>query len=388
MKKLLELRSQKADVCNQLKTLIENADKEKRSLSQEESTKFDTLKAEAEDLNNQIERSEFLVKEERSIIGEGENINQIEEPSNDELRTFVMTGDQRSLSSGVNADGGFTVIPSIDKTIYKLLNENSVFRQNASVQTISTQKYEQLVSVGGTSAGWADETDVRNETSTSELVKVTLDLHTLYAFPKTTQELLDWSDFDVSGWLSSEVAQEMGDKENAAFWNGDGVKKPKGLLTYPTAATADDVRDFGTIQQMTGASFTLSESSDSLITFSHTLRRAYRTGAKYYMNDATLEQVRKLKDSDGNYLFRVGITEDAPSTLLGKQIEIDEQITDDLIVYGDLNRAYKILDHTSGTRMIRDNITVPGWVKMLTSRYVGGGILDSNAVKFLAIAAA
>ena len=387
MKKLLELRSQKADVCKQLKTLIENADKEKRSLSKEESTKFDDLKIKAEDLNTQIERSEFLVKEERSIIGEGENINQTEAPTNEELRTFVMTGDQRSLSSGVNADGGFTVIPAIDKTIYKLLNDNSVFRQNASVQSISTQKYEQLVSIGGTSAGWADETDGRNETNTSELVKVTLDLHTLYAFPKTTQELLDWSDFDVSGWLSSEVAQEMGDKENAAFWNGDGIKKPKGLLTYPTAATADDERPFGTIQQIAGASFSLAESSDSLITFSHTLRRAYRTGAKYYMNDATLEQVRKLKDTDGNYLFRVGITEDAPSTLLGKQIEIDEQVTDNLIVYGDLNRAYKILDHTSGTRMIRDNITVPGWVKMLTSRYVGGGILDSNAVKFLEIAA-
>lgn len=387
MKKLLELRAKKASTVLALKTLLQTADKEKRSLSDEESKNFDTLRTEAEELTAQIQRSEYLVNEERSLIGNSENVNESDAPTNDELRTFVMTGDQRSLSSGVNTDGGFTVIPAIDKTIYKLLNDNSVFRQNASVQSISTQKYEQLVSIGGTSSGWADETDGRNETNTSELVKVTLDLHTLYAFPKTTQELLDWTDFDVSGWLSSEVAQEMGDKENAAFWNGDGIKKPKGLLTYPTAATADDVRPFGTIQQVAGASFGLAESSDSLITFSHTLRRAYRTGAKYYMNDATLEQVRKLKDTDGNYLFRVGITEDAPSTLLGKKIEIDEQVTDNFIVYGDLNRAYKILDHTSGTRMIRDNITIPGWVKMLTSRYVGGGILDSNAVKFLAIAA-
>lgn len=384
MKKLLELRSQKADVCKQLKTLIENADKEKRSLSSEESTKFDALKAEAEDINNQIERSEFLVKEERSMIGDGENISQVETPSNDELRTFVMTGDQRSLSAGVNADGGFTVIPSIDKNIYTLLKENSVFRQNASTQTISTQKWEKLVSVGGSSSGWADETDARSETNGSQLKKVTVDLHTLYAFPKTTQELLDWSDFNIADWLSSEVAQEMGEKENAAFWNGDAVKKPKGLLTYPTALTKDNVRAFGTVQQIETAVIG-SLDGDDLITFNHTLRRAYRNGAKFYMNDATLERIRKVKDTDGNYLWRPGIQEGESSTLLGKSVVVDEEITDDFVVLGDLNRAYKILDHTSGTRMIRDNITVPGWVKMLTSRYVGGGIMDSNAVKFLTV---
>jgi HK97 family phage major capsid protein len=384
LKKLLELRARKAEAVSALKTLLKTADTEKRSLSDEESTKFDTLKTEAEDLTVQIQRSEYLVKEERSLIGDSENINETDAPTNDELRTFVMTGDQRSLSSGVNADGGFTVIPSIDKTIYKLLTDSSVFRQNASVQTISTQKWEKLVSVGGTSAGWADETDARGETNTSELKKVTVDLHTLYAFPKTTQELLDWSDFDVSGWLSSEVAQEMGEKENTSFWYGDGSKKPTGLLTYDVAATDDGVRAFGTIQQIETETIGAID-GDDLITFAHKLRRAYRASAKYYMNDATLETVRKIKDTDGNYLWRAGILEGEASTILGKPVEIDEAIEDDFIVYGDLSRAYKILDHTSGTRMIRDNITVPGWVKMLTSRYVGGGIVDSNAVKFLKV---
>lgn len=384
MKKLLELRAKKAEAVSALKTLLKTADTEKRSLSDEESTKFDTLKTEAEDLTAQIQRSEYLVNEERSLIGGSENVNDTDAPTNEELRTFVMTGDQRSLSSGVNADGGFTVIPSIDKTIYKLLTDSSVFRQNASVQTISTQKWEKLVSVGGTSAGWADETDARSETNTSELKKVTVDLHTLYAFPKTTQELLDWSDFDVSGWLSSEVAQEMGEKENTSFWYGDGSKKPTGLLTYDVAATDDGVRAFGTIQQIETETIGTID-GDDLITFSHKLRRAYRVSAKYYMNDATLETVRKIKDTDGNYLWRAGILEGEASTILGKPVEIDEAIEDGLIVYGDLSRAYKILDHTSGTRMIRDNITVPGWVKMLTSRYVGGGIVDSNAVKFLKV---
>jgi predicted phage gp36 major capsid-like protein len=43
----------------------------------------------------------------------------------------------------------------------------------------------------------------------------------------------------------------------------------------------------------------------------------------------------------------------------------------------------RFIDHSTGTRMIRDNITLPGYVKMLTTRYVGGGLIDSNAVKVL-----
>ena len=384
LKNLLALRAKKTETLTKLKSLIQTADNEKRSMSKEESTQFETLKVESEDLNTQIQRSEFLVNEERSLVGEGENLSNKDEPTNEELRTFVQTGDNRSLSAGTNKDGGFTVVPSLDKTILKLLTDNSVFRQNATVMSISSQSYEQLVSVGGTSAAWASETDTRSETNTSELVKVTISLDTLYAFPKTTQELLDWSDFDVSGWLSSEVAQEMGDKENAAFWNGTGTGQPKGLLTYTTAGTVDGVRAFGTIQETeTATADTIT--GDDLITFQHTLATPYRTSAKFYCNDAMLLKIRKLKDTDGNYLWRAGIQEGASSTLLGKPIEIDNQITDDLIVYGDLARAYKIIDHTSGTRMIRDNVTTIGYVKMATSRYVGGGLIDSNAIKLLSI---
>jgi HK97 family phage major capsid protein len=382
MKKLLELRSTKAGLHKQMKAIVTTAETEKRSLTKNETTKFEELQKQITDLNQNIECEEVLADNERSLIT-GENPeSKIDKPSNAELRAFVQTGDQRSLSSGVNADGGYTVIPFIDKEITKQLKESSVFRQNATVKTVSTEKYEKLVSVGGTSATWADESDTRTETAGSKLEKVQIAVHSLYSYPKTTQELLDWSDFDVSGWISSEVADETGLKEEAAFWNGDAVKKPKGLLTYTRVATADATRTFGQLQEIESAAIGVI-ASDDLITLTHTLKTAYRPGAKFYMNDAELEKVRKLKDTEGNYLFRAGITEGAPSTLLGKPIVIAEEIPDDLIGYGDLPKAYYIVDHTSGTRMVRDNITLPGWVKMLTTRYVGGGLIDSNAMKFL-----
>jgi HK97 family phage major capsid protein len=174
MKKLLQIRAEKAALHQEMKTLVENAQTANRSLSTDESTKFDSLKAQMQDFTAQIERAEILADNERSLIGGEATKSKADAPSNTEMRAFVQTGDQRSLSAGANADGGYTVIPSIDTVIDKLLKESSVFRQNATVKTISTEKYEKLVSIGGSSAEWADETDARGETNTSQLEKVTI----------------------------------------------------------------------------------------------------------------------------------------------------------------------------------------------------------------------
>jgi HK97 family phage major capsid protein len=387
LKKLLELRQQKAELHQQMKTLVETAESEKRSLSDDENTKFKALQTQIQDANSQIERAEVLADQERSIETGTITTKKADKPSNEELRTFVRTGESRSLSAGVNADGGFTVIPALDKTIYSLLRDNSVFRQNAMVQTISTEVYKKLVNIGGTAANWAAESDTRTETGTSSLKEIEISLNSLYSYPKTSQELLDWSGFDIAGWITSEVALESGEKEEAAFWNGDGVKKPKGLLTYTKAITDDATRAFGTIQEIESAATGVID-GDDLIDFVHTLRRGYRDSAKFYMTDATQAKIRKLKDTDGNYLWRAGIAEGEANTLLGKPVEIAEQLDDDYIVYGDLMRAYTVLDHASGVRLLRDNLTQPGFVKMFTTRYVGGGLIDSNAVKFLKAKAA
>jgi len=387
MKKLLELRNKKAELHQQMKSMVETAETEKRNLTSDEQTKFKSLQENIQDVNSQIERAEVLADNERSIETGTIKTDTKDKPSNDELRNFIRTGENRSLSAGVAADGGYTVIPAVDRNVYSLLRDNSVFRQNAMVQTISTEVYKKLVNIGGTAANWAAESDTRSETGTSSLEEVEISLNSLYAYPTTTQELLDWSDFDIAGWITSEVALESVEKEEAAFWNGDGVKKPKGLLTYTTAVTADATRAFGTIQELESAATGVID-GDDLIDFVHTLRRGYRDAAKFYMNDATQAKIRKLKDTDGNYLWRAGIAEGEANTLLGKAVEIAEQLEDDFIVYGDLMRAYTILDHASGVRMLRDNVTQPGFVKMFTTRYVGGGLIDSNAVKFLKAKAA
>ena len=381
MKKLIELRQRKAELITNSRAVLDKAETENRSLSTDENKELKTINVDIDNINQRITHEESVSDHERSLLSSSQPTPS-NAPSNEELRSFIQSGDARSLSAGVKADGGYTVIPTVDSQIHKLLKERSVFRQNATVKSHSSEVFKKLVSVGGTSVEWAAETDTRNETNTSTLEEIEIKLNSLYAYPKTTQEILDWSSFNVADWLASEVAGESVLKEEAAFWNGDAVKKPKGILTYTRSANDDATRIFGEIQQVQSEAIGVID-FDDLITFLHAVAMPYRANLKFYMSDNMALSLRKIKNNDGDYIWRDSVQEGQPTTLLGKPVVISDQISDDELVLADLSLAYYVIDHSTGTRMIRDNITLPGYVKMLTTRYVGGGLIDSNAVKVL-----
>ena len=107
------------------------------------------------------------------------------------------------------------------------------------------------------------------------------------------------------------------------------------------------------------------------------------------MNDNTLLALRKFKDGEGNYLWRPGLLENAPDTLLGKPIVIDDYV-DDIgagkypIWFADWNEAYTIVDRF-GVRMLRDPYSSKPYVEFYTTKKTGGGIVMYEAIKALKI---
>src|SRR3546814_3946712 len=94
--------------------------------------------------------------------------------------------------------------------------------------------------------------------------------------------MLDDAQFDVEGWLASEIAMEFAKAEGAAFVNGTGVNQPKGFLQSPVTDEVDDVRAFGALQYVaSGAAdgFAAANPEDRLIDLVQSLRAPYRQGA-------------------------------------------------------------------------------------------------------------
>ncbi len=108
------------------------------------------------------------------------------------------------------------------------LQDDSVMRSIATVKTTKTNEYQKLVSVGGTTVKRGTEGEARTETSTPKMERVDIKLNPIYAYPKTTQEILDFSEVDILGWLSSEITDTFTATEETDFVNGDGDKNPKG----------------------------------------------------------------------------------------------------------------------------------------------------------------
>ncbi|HBR1479328.1 TPA: phage major capsid protein [Klebsiella variicola subsp. variicola] len=381
MKKLLELRQQKAALKTQMRSMLEKADNEKRSLNDEEGKQFDELRARADTLEVEITRLEAVANDERNLPGtsvEGEPVN------NDELRHYIMTGDTRSLSTLVQADGGYTVIPELDKEIMRQLQDDSVMRSIATVKTTKTNEYQKLVSVGGAAVKHGAEGEARAETTTPRMERVDIKLSPIYAYPKTTQEILDFSEVDILGWLSSEISDTFSATEENDFVNGDGVKKAKGFLAYDRVSTSDKTRPFGTLEKMETAAV----NSDGLIDLLYKLKAKYRKNAVWVMNSNTAATLQKLKNDNGDYIWRDRLVADSPDTLLGRPVQYLETMPDAtpgeaFLAVGDFKRGYFIVDHTTGVRTRPDNITEPGFYKVHTDKYLGGGVVDSCAIKVL-----
>jgi len=311
---------------------------------------------------------------------------------------FVRKGSETGLAElqtkavqvAVEGDGGYAVPEELSRSIYELEGPTAPMRQVCTVMAVGTEEFRQLVDLGGANSGWVGETDARPDTNTPKLGEVTPIFGELYAQPKATQKSLDDIFFNVENWLTTSVAKEFAKQENSAFTKGDGTKKPKGLLAFPTAATADDTRPFGTIQFLkTGVAdkFPATEPSDLLIDVIHSIKPGYRAGARWMMNGLTLAQIRKWKDKEGNYLWQPGLQAGVPSVILGYGYIENEDMPGIganalCLAFGNYTEAYWIMDRV-GIRMLRDPYTEKPYVKFYTTKRVGGMLMNSEAVKFV-----
>lgn len=387
-KKLLELRQQKATIEAEMRSILVKADEEKRSTTEAEGAKFDELRSQADGLAKEIARYEAITDEQRNQ--QGQNVENAKvNVGNEELRHWIKTGELRSLATNTNsgADGGYSVIPQLDKQVMTRLTDDSVMRQIANVVKLTEGKeWKKLVSAGGAAVNHIGEGEQRTETATPKLNEVTIAVHNIYAYPKTTQEILDFGGVDILGWLTDEISESFVETEETDLTNGTGTKQAKGFLTYPRTTQNDKARPFGTLQKMEVQPAKLS--ADTLIDLLFSLHSKYRKNAVWVMNSQTAATLQKLKNGNGDYIWRDGLQVGSPATLLGLPVYYLETMpdatgTNAFLAVGDFKRGYTIVDHATGTRTKPDAITEPGFYKVHTDKYLGGGVVDSNAIKVL-----
>ena len=298
--------------------------------------------------------------------------------------------DLKSVNVGTEAQGGYVAPPELDRLIEQRLMASSPMRQIASVRQTSATVFRKPVSLGTTSA-WAAETGSRGETTAPTLDLLEFPAAELYAMPAATQTLLDDAYADVDEWLADEVEASFSAQESAAFVTGDGSNKPKGFLSYDMIADASHAWDkMGFVLSGGAGAFAASNPADKLIDLVYALKSQFRPNARFVMNRRTVSAVRKLKDGDGNYLWRPGAAGESAS-LLGYPVTEIEDMPDIAanafaIAFGDFRRGYLIVDR-QGARVLRDPYSLKPYVLFYTTKRVGGGVQNFDAIKVMKFAA-
>ena len=129
------------------------------------------------------------------------------------------------------------------------------------------------------------------------------------------------------------------------------------------------------------------DASDVLVDAVYALKAGYRQNAYFVMNRKTQGAIRKLKDDAGNYIWSPPATADARATIMNFPVAEAEDMPDIgadslSIAFGDFSRGYLIVDRL-GVRVLRDPYSQKPYVLFYTTKRVGGGVQDFDAIKLI-----
>lgn len=397
-----ELRAKRKGQLDEQRAIVAVAEKAGRDLTTEESSEFDKRQGEFDSLSGRIERLEKLEgfvadnapenPAKRDSAPADVDPEELAEERTRAFESFIRSGgrpdrmpqEQRAaMQVNTDSEGGYTVPDEFHRNLIVAEREFGTIRQHATVITSSDNG---SLTIPGTdtraTAAWtAEEADYTESESTFKATVLTG--HKVGALSKVSDELLEDSEFDILGFLATDLGEAIGIKENTAYCIGasNSTTSPKGIFTL--AGTG-----------FTGAvNATPGVTSDDLIETYHGLGVPYRARASWVFRDATAKAIRKLKDGDNQYLWQPGLQAGMPDTILGRPVVIDPDApaiaaSAKSIAFGDL-KAYWIRDITgTSVKVLNELYAVSGQVGFRVSRRTDGAIADTAAIKVFAHGAA
>ena len=389
-----ELRTKRARIWEEAKAFLDTHRDENGILNGEDNEVYDRMEQDIVNLGKEIDRQERADALDRELIAPtAAPLTSKPDNTRAEMKTGRASDEYRknfwdamrskfpnpavvnALQVGTETEGGYLVPDEFERTLVEALEEENFFRRIATVihSNSGDRKIPVVASKG--SAAWIDEEGTYGE-SDDAFGQISLGAYKLGTLIKVSEELLNDSAFPLEPYITREFARRIGTKEEEAFFTGDGAGKPTGILAATGGA------DVGVTT--TGASIT----ADDVIDLYYSLRVPYRKKAKWIMNDATVNALRKLKDTTGQYLWEPSLVAGTPNKILGCE-DITSPFMPGIaageksIAFGDFS-YYWIADRTGRTfKRLNELYAATGQVGFIGNQRVDGKLILPEAIKVL-----
>lgn len=398
MSQILDLREKRAKAWDAAKQFLDAKRGADGMLSEEDTATYDKMEQDVMNLGKEIERlerqaaidAELSKATSTPLTGKpgakmGKDETEKTGRASDEYKGSFwnamrvkapMPSVLNALQEGTDSEGGYLVPDEFERTLVEALEEENVFRTLAHViKTSSGDRKIPVVASKGT-ASWVDEEGAYPE-SDDAFSQVSIGAYKLGTMIKVSEELLADSVFDLEAYISKEFARRIGAREEESFFNGDGKGKPLGILA------AKDGAEVG----VTAASAT-AITADEVIDLFYSLKAPYRKNAVWVLNDATVKQIRKLKDSTGQYLWQPSLVAGTPDTILGRPVKTSAFMPTaaagaKTIAFGDF-KYYWIADRQGRTfKKLSELYAANGQVGFMGTQRVDGKLVLPEAIKVL-----
>ena len=380
------LIEERAKLWESMKELNDREIAEERSLDASEKEQWDKMNDRMSEIDSRVselasvEEANKKSEEARAIFEASAPApvikEEIAEPTDSEILRSMATGEVRSQNfekRDLTKSGDAGLVPQgfYDQIIAKL-DENAVVRQFATVVNtasgedikfpqITAHSSASLVAEGG-AIGESDPTSA----------SVTLGAFKYAYLVQVSSELLADEGVDIEGFLAQDIGRALGNGAGADFATGNGSSKPNGVMnasgTGVTCASATAI------------------TSDEVIDLYHSVTSPYRVNGAWIMNDATLKEVRQLKDSNNQYLWQPSLQLGNPAQLLGSPVATDPNIetiatAKKVMAFGDMSKYF--IREAGGFQLDRSTDFAFS-TDLVTFRAIyraDGDLLDTNAVK-------
>jgi HK97 family phage major capsid protein len=397
MSKILELREKRAKTWDATKAFLDTKRGGDGLLSAEDTATYEKMEADVVALGKEIERLERQVSIDLELSKATSNpITNAPSKGAEEkagrasaeyrkafwnaMRTRSGEGldvnVRNALQIGTDTEGGYLVPDEFERTLVAALEEENIFRTLANVITTASGDRKIPVVASRGTASWVDEEGTIPESDDS-FGQVSIGAYKLGTMIKVSEELLNDSVFQLEPYISREFARRIGNKEEEAFFTGDGSGKPTGILATTGGAQLG-------VTTAGATAITL----DEVLDLFYSLKAPYRNKSVFIMNDSTVKAIRKLKDGQGQYLWQPSIQAGTPDTILNRPLHTSSYVPAiasgaKTVAFGDFS-YYWVADRQGRVfKRLNELYAVTGQVGFVATQRVDGKLILPEAIKVL-----
>jgi len=385
--KNIELRGQRAELIKGAMSLVDNAQKEGRSLNAEEQQKFDAMESDARSMMTQIETLERAADMKKELAANAE----AREASPKQSRTAVfgkylkrgigaLNAEERAQLTSSDAAGGYLVPEGFSGVL--------------DVETEFTGQVERVAKKLDTASGNLLDYPIVNDTSNDAAIaaegaattetdmtfgNVAFSSYNYTSLVRVSKQLLDDAGFNLDSFLVEALGERIARKTNADFTTGDGSSKPKGIVDESTLGATC----------ATGGSLV----AQDVLNLIHSIDPSYRNKASFGLmchgNIMALLQKLGVGSSNDFPIFIPSMTAGEPDKLLGHNVYYNNDMassvasTNKFLIAADFDKY--VVRRAGGINLIRLNERYMDEMEIgfLVSARRDGHAVDTTAIKHL-----